>query len=74
VDYRRGGMKMYGLRHDIENLEEQVQELETKQENAATELDYVLELLDPIGLDVSEFMENVDHARKLIKDIIKELG
>jgi polyhydroxyalkanoate synthesis regulator phasin len=65
---------MYGLRHDIENLEEQVQELESKQENAATELDYVLELLDPIGLDVSEFMENVDHARKLIKDLIKELG
>lgn len=64
---------MYGLRHDVENLEEQIQELESKQENAVVELDYVLELLDSVNVDPVDFLENVNHAAELIKDLIKEL-
>jgi uncharacterized protein YhaN len=64
---------MYGLRHDIENLEEQVQELESKQENAVTELDYALELLDPVNISMEDFLENVNDAIQVIKDVMKGL-
>jgi hypothetical protein len=64
---------MYTKSWEIEGLEEKVTELENKQEEAASLLDDVLELLDP-SLDSEDFFENVEHARKVIKDIIKELG
>jgi archaellum component FlaC len=74
VDYRRGGMKMYTKSWEIEGLEERITELENQQEEAASLLDDVLELLDPDWIDIEDFFENVEHARKIIADIIKELS
>jgi hypothetical protein len=65
---------MYTKSWEIEGLEEKVTELENKQEEAASLLDDVLELLDPDWTDIEDFFENVEHARKVIKDLIKELG
>jgi hypothetical protein len=67
-------MKMYTKSWEIEGLEEKVTELENKQEEAASLLDDVLELLDPDWIDIEDFFENVEHARKVITDIIKELS
>lgn len=64
---------MYTKGWEIEGLEEKVTELENKQEEATSLLDDVLELLDPINIAMEDFLENVDHARKIITDIIKEL-
>jgi hypothetical protein len=70
----RGGMKMYTKSWEIEGLEEKITELENKQEEAASLLDDVLELLDLDWTDIEDFFENVGHARKVISDIIKELS
>jgi hypothetical protein len=76
-----GLITMYTKSWEIEGLEEKVTELENKQEEAASLLDDVLELLDHPDSEIFKsadsldvFLENLDHAVKVIKDVIKELS
>jgi hypothetical protein len=65
---------MYTKSWEIEGLEEQITELENKQEEVLAELDYILELIDPTGVVEEEYYkENINDAITAIKSLIKEL-